>query len=358
MTSREVPALTKVIVRKESDRRVSCNTYKTGKKVLRRKSGRPKSRSRDPLQDEVFADKIVLSHVPLERENRVFVQGVTPTLQFGVPTLEHKFVMPGGASIYVKVWQYGKGQTARMEFNPSRVAFPDPSNGNVHVGGLSKVLRTVEKFLEAEGVGAVNFGSDGVKVTRLDLGRDFVVDTPSPAAILQGLYLVPRKYRPYVSEGRSGPCTETLEVRRKEYNVRLYDQEARHDRPMPTQIRFEVQLKSAQLKKFNFRSAYDIQSVDSLAAVRYFWDWMSMGAEVAPYDDLLARLHAAGFRGKELGNLYGFAAVREWGGAGDYDPKLRKKLEQQLNAAGASGVARSLNTSGHLDLDSGKFVRT
>lgn len=270
------------------------------------------------------------------------------------------------ARVTIDELRNGARRLYRVEFNPSRLGGEEGSRQNVHPAGLRAALNSVgeslSRGLRTYGSGspppAIDLLHPRVRITRLDLARDFVLPQGlPPAPLLQSLLPIPRPYRPPVALYARGGRNETLEIRRSEYSVVMYDQVACHkDRTMETALRFEVQLHGGALRKFGFGRPEDVVADQCVAAVQHYWEWTKMGSPVVAGHELALRLQRAGLRGKEFGNVMGYVMARELGLEDDYDPKLRKKHESVLERAGAVGVGTGLPVSGRLDLASGTFV--
>lgn len=330
------------------------NTQIKRRKVLRK--------TKSPLAQQLIIDKIVLRNVELPRVNSVSGEksGVPGRWHFGAPRWKYDLPITAWSTLLVTIDEHPDGRLlARIEFNPSRIPYPDAAAGNVSPEELPRVLLTVGRYLaswlKVPGSGEPNphIALTSGTVSRLDIARDFVLPSGrTPGRLLTALKQVSRPSRPTVALLGEGATVETLEIRKTAYSVIVYDQRACHGSAVSTDLRFEVQMRREALRKFGLRSPGGIDTVKCLEAVKYYWEWTRMGAPVCGQDELLRLLRRSGLRGKELALVHGYATMREAGFASEFERKHRRKLEDLLAAAGAAGVATEARR-GRLDLERG-----
>ncbi len=305
---------------------------------------------------------------------------VAPGTPHAAETRSVMLDLEGGGQVYLSVKQIPeRGLIGRLDFNPARIDNPDGWEG----ASPDRVRPTAElAWRRAADVVDAACGLRDVRVTRLDVNRDFKVDKPS--FYVHGLRNIKRPYarKNGVWSSAAHGNAQTLHVGSGAGMARLYDKgeellskwksgraaTERAEPPAPPALpsnvlRFEYQARSRQLQRIA-----DIRNLDDVCDERLLgvlgrnrWQWSAMGVEVAVNDRVLEKVANAGLSPRLenafLGHLWklsaGVPSPMGSATAAKYNRLIRQLNIVLADVAPGSGMPGFL---GRLDYESGEEV--
>jgi hypothetical protein len=257
----------------------------------------------------------------------------------------------------------------RVELNPSRLV--DPTGfGLMPVGSASVTVEAMLSMAEQNGIDHSLANLQQVRVTRVDVARDFA-GISEPPIYFAGLHPLKRSYARecvlHLHPATSVPTS--LRVGSSAGVVQLYDQH--HHRPNlapPGAVRFEVQAREGWLDKAGIATAEDLTGDVLEALARNRWEWSKMGTTVSRTVNVVAAIDRK-VAAKEPGwttttsfRLMGMLFREEHGLSVTQSANTQRKYEQMRSELGITSVAQprvvipDVAIAGRLDFESGVEV--
>jgi hypothetical protein len=202
---------------------------------------------------------------------------------------------------------------AKVEFNPARVIDPDGVTlcplGDVYDLTADVVGEVVREGLVEPAVGSLG----EMRVKRVDLARDFVVDRPG--WFVDALRTVPRPWvrRTSVYSGANG--AQTLMAGSNAGSCRLYD---KHEQTggvaPPGTLRWEVEAKAWAERFGGVETMADMQDLDRVADLAWNrWEWSGMGHKVMAKDEMIRLVESSGLSPAKQRSFVGWLVMQSVG---------------------------------------------
>jgi hypothetical protein len=222
------------------------------------------STSLSDIMQEVYIDKIRFWNVPLNITSyaRLGLKGLYPGAPGKIPI--------DGDTLFIRINKIGSGAAtftpvkASLEFNPSRLVYPNPRDGHIHGDQLEDLLRVAIPCLFRKLGQAVDLFDHGVGVCQLHIARDHrlppQLDVEAFLKELGEIRSDARQratlWRPRGDDGQWS--TLAVSTRTSPWRMSAYDRSKVHEGC--DGLRTELQLSKGRANGWDFRRADDITS--------------------------------------------------------------------------------------------------
>lgn len=261
-------------------------------------------------------------------------------------------------AVYVSArWGVGQLPSIRLDFNPSRVVYPD-TYGLATVDEAVAVTGDVVSLLDSFAEGAPP--REGINLTRVDVARDFAVgDDLSP--VIRSLANAPRPYA-RSNSFYTNPETnsaETFTAGNKSGLIRCYDKHAENENAPEGTLRVEIQARKSWLRRFG-----DIRSLDQLTDERVGklatnrWEWSCVGVPIVARKALHDKVSALPLSAAVRSQLFAFVVLQSQGidlGLSPNSTRHYRALQKKFGLI--ASVDQNSSDTISLQLTTGEVVR-
>lgn len=268
--------------------------------------------------------------------------------------------VPGGASVYVGVLARSDGFVrGKAEWNPSRMDDPD----GFGLVSLDDALGSAGRVLEAaRELVSIPTGSEELRLTRLDVAKDFHSAAVPSGSIIAGLAPIHRPYarRNLVHADPSRNGAQTLMVGSGAGVARLYDKAAETKGRAPSgSLRCEFECRKGWLERFGgLRTVADLEmdGVGAIAENRF--EWSAMGAEITTSGALVEVVTKSGLTQREQVGFIGWLVFDQQGHDSGMSSRTLAKYRRVRRELGIGKITDfdSVVFRARLDWPSGEVV--
>ena len=246
----------------------------------------------------------------------------------------------------------------KVEYNPARVLDAEGTS-LAPLGDVYDLTADVVGEIVREGLLSPAVGSLGeMKVKRVDVARDFVVDRPG--FFVDALRTVARPWvrRTAVYSGANG--AQTLMAGSNAGQCRLYDKfEESGGKCAPGTLRWEVEARDWAQRFGGVETMADLRDDEKVAEMAWNrWEWSGMGHDVMARDEMVRRVQASGLSPAKQRGLIGWLVMSAAGCPSELGFQAQaeyRKIARELGITlGSDAVSESF--SARLDMESGTAV--